>query len=139
MLLPVPPEQQLRKLMPTMGVVIMKVAPAAEACANLEQEAIAGTTKPIIMPLAKAPNRDQPLSCLSYWQLLRRVIDTSDIIDTKRNCEVLYKTIRDTKEGGYGKISVKQFLKNPQCWNIQNHHRLLQEQSKEFVNRLYLR
>jgi len=67
------------------------------------------------------------------------VIDTSDIVDTGTGSVKFYnKIIRDTKEGGNGKISVKQVFEkssNVGTSKIINEH--YKENPKEFVNRLY--
>jgi cell division protein FtsI (penicillin-binding protein 3) len=67
------------------------------------------------------------------------VIDTGDIVDTGNGIVKFYnKTIKDTKEGGYGKISVKQvFEKSSNVGTsilINEHYK---KDPKEFVNRLY--
>ena len=67
------------------------------------------------------------------------VIDTSDIIDTGNGTVKFYsKTIRDTKEGGYGKISVKQvFEKSSNVGTSKIITDYYKNNPKEFVNRLY--
>jgi cell division protein FtsI (penicillin-binding protein 3) len=67
------------------------------------------------------------------------VIDTGDIVDTGTGSIKFYnKIIRDTKEEGYGKITVKQvFEKSSNVGTskvISEHYR---DNPKDFVNRLY--
>jgi cell division protein FtsI (penicillin-binding protein 3) len=67
------------------------------------------------------------------------VIDTGDIVDTGTGSVKFYnKIIRDTKEGGYGKLTVKQvFEKSSNVGTsmlITEHY---QKNPKDFVNRLY--
>jgi len=67
------------------------------------------------------------------------VIDTSDIVDTGTGTVKFYnKIIRDTKEDGYGKISVKQVFEkssNVGTSKIINKH--YKDNPKAFVDRLY--
>ena len=67
------------------------------------------------------------------------VIDTGDIVDTGTGSIKFYnKIIRDTKEEGYGKITVKQvFEKSSNVGTskiISEHYK---DNPKDFVNRLY--
>ncbi len=67
------------------------------------------------------------------------VIDTGDIVDTGTGSVKFYnKVIRDTKEDGYGKLTVKQvFEKSSNVGTsilINEHYK---KNPKEFVNRLY--
>ncbi|MFZ0283293.1 MAG: penicillin-binding protein [Bacteroidales bacterium] len=67
------------------------------------------------------------------------VIDTGDIVDTGNGSVKFYnKVIRDTKEEGYGKLTVKQvFEKSSNVGTsilINEHYK---KNPKEFVNRLY--
>jgi cell division protein FtsI (penicillin-binding protein 3) len=67
------------------------------------------------------------------------VIDTGDIVDTGNGTVKFYnKIIRDTREGGYGKLTVKQVFEkssNVGTSIIINEH--YKNNPKEFVNRLY--
>jgi len=67
------------------------------------------------------------------------VIDTGDIVDTGSGSVRFHNTtIRDAKEGGYGKISVKQIFEvssNVGISKIIDEH--FGEKPKEFVDRLY--
>ena len=67
------------------------------------------------------------------------VIDTGDIVDTGKGTVKFYnKIIRDTKEDGYGKITVKQVFEkssNVGTSIIINEH--YKNNPKDFVNRLY--
>lgn len=67
------------------------------------------------------------------------VVDTGDIVDTGDGSVKFYnKTIRDTKEGGYGKITVKEVFElssNVGTSIIINEN--YKDKPKAFVNRLY--
>jgi cell division protein FtsI (penicillin-binding protein 3) len=67
------------------------------------------------------------------------VVDTGDIVDTGNGTVKFYnKIIRDTKEGGYGKLSVKQVFEkssNVGTSMIINEH--YKSHPRDFVNRLY--
>ena len=67
------------------------------------------------------------------------VVDTGDIVDTGNGTVKFYnKIIRDTKEGGYGKITVKEVFEkssNVGTSIIINEH--YKDRPKKFVNRLY--
>jgi cell division protein FtsI (penicillin-binding protein 3) len=67
------------------------------------------------------------------------VIDTGDIVDTGTGSVKFYdKVIRDTKEGGYGKLSVKQvFEKSSNVGTSKLIYEHYSKNPKEFVNRLY--
>jgi cell division protein FtsI (penicillin-binding protein 3) len=67
------------------------------------------------------------------------VIDTGDIVDTGTGSIKFYnKIIRDTKEGGNGKITVKQvFEKSSNVGTSKIIYEHYKDNPKEFVNRLY--
>lgn len=67
------------------------------------------------------------------------VIDTSDIVDTGTGSVKFYnKIIRDTKEGGNGKITVMQvFEKSSNVGTSKIIYEHYKDNPKEFVNRLY--
>jgi len=67
------------------------------------------------------------------------VIDTGDIVDTGTGSVKFYnKIIRDTKEGGNGKITVKQvFEKSSNVGTSKIIYEHYKTNPKEFVNRLY--
>ncbi len=67
------------------------------------------------------------------------VIDTGDIIDTGTgNIKFYNKIIRDTKEEGYGKITVKEvFEKSSNVGTSKIINEAYKENPKAFVNRLY--
>ncbi len=67
------------------------------------------------------------------------VIDTGDVVDTGNGTVRFYnKVIRDTKEGGYGKLTVKQvFEKSSNVGTSKIIHEHYKDNPKEFVNRLY--
>ena len=67
------------------------------------------------------------------------VIDTGDIVDTGTGSVKFYnKIIRDTKEEGYGKITVKQvFEKSSNVGTSKLIYEHYKDNPKDFVNRLY--
>ena len=67
------------------------------------------------------------------------LIDTSDIVDTGSGSIRFYdKIIRDSKEGGYGKISVKEvFDKSSNVGTSKIIHDCYKDNPKNFVDRLY--
>ena len=67
------------------------------------------------------------------------VIDTSDIVDTGTGSVKYYnKIVRDTKEEGYGKITVKEvFEKSSNVGVSKLIYEHYKDKPKEFVNRLY--
>ena len=67
------------------------------------------------------------------------VIDTGDIVDTGSGSVKFYnKIIHDTKEGGYGKLTVKQvFEKSSNVGTSKLIYEHYKDNPKEFVNRLY--
>ncbi len=67
------------------------------------------------------------------------VIDTGDIVDTGTGSVKFYNNIiKDTKEDGYGKISVKQvFEKSSNVGTSKIIYEHYKDNPKDFVNRLY--
>jgi cell division protein FtsI (penicillin-binding protein 3) len=67
------------------------------------------------------------------------VIDTGDIVDTGTGSVKFYgKVIKDTKEGGYGLLTVKQvFEKSSNVGTSKLIYEHYKDNPKEFVNRLY--
>jgi cell division protein FtsI (penicillin-binding protein 3) len=67
------------------------------------------------------------------------VIDTGDVVDTGNGTVKFYnKIIRDTKEGGYGKLTVKQvFEKSSNVGTSKIISQYYKDNPKAFVNRLY--
>lgn len=67
------------------------------------------------------------------------VVDTGDIVDTGNGTVRYYdKVIRDTKEGGYGKISVKEvFEKSSNVGTSKIIFENYKDKPRDFVNRLY--
>ena len=67
------------------------------------------------------------------------VIDTGDIVDTGDGTVKYYdKIIRDTKQGGYGKLTVKQvFEKSSNVGTSKLIYEHYKDKPKDFVNRLY--
>ena len=67
------------------------------------------------------------------------VIDTGDIVDTgSGNVKFYNKIVRDTRQEGYGKITVKQvFEKSSNVGTSKIIYECYKDKPKEFVNRLY--
>jgi cell division protein FtsI (penicillin-binding protein 3) len=67
------------------------------------------------------------------------VIDTGDIVDTgKGSVKYFNKIIRDTKEEGYGRLTVKEvFEKSSNVGTSKIIYEAYKDKPKEFVNRLY--
>lgn len=67
------------------------------------------------------------------------VIDTSDVVDTGDGTVKYYnKIIRDTREGGYGKLTVKEvFEKSSNVGTSKIIQESYKDRPKDFVNRLY--
>lgn len=67
------------------------------------------------------------------------VVDTGDIVDTGNGAIKFYnKVIRDTREGGYGKLTVKQvFEKSSNVGTSKIIYDHFKDNPKDFVNRLY--
>ncbi len=67
------------------------------------------------------------------------VIDTGDVVDTGDGSVKFYnKVIRDTREGGYGKLTVKQvFEKSSNVGTSKIISEKYKDRPKDFVNRLY--
>lgn len=67
------------------------------------------------------------------------IIDTGDIVDTGNGTVKFYnKIIRDTRDGGYGRLSVKQVFENSS--NVGTSmliNEAYKDKPKDFVNRLY--
>lgn len=68
-----------------------------------------------------------------------RVIDTGDVVDTGNGTVRFYnKVIRDTREEGYGRLTVKQvFEKSSNVGTSKLIYEHYKDNPKEFVNRLY--
>jgi cell division protein FtsI (penicillin-binding protein 3) len=135
-------ENQLRKHNAHHGCAVLMEVETGDirAIANLEQSgdgnyketynyAIAESTEPgstFKLPVLMAAIEDG-------------VVDTGDIVDTGNGTVRFYdKIIRDTKEGGYGKLTVKQVFEkssNVGTSMIINEH--YKSHPKDFVNRLY--
>ncbi|MFN8240676.1 MAG: penicillin-binding protein [Bacteroidales bacterium] len=67
------------------------------------------------------------------------VADTGDIVDTGNGTVKYYnKVVRDTKEGGYGKLTLKQvFEKSSNVGTSKIIYEHYKDRPKDFVNRLY--
>ncbi len=67
------------------------------------------------------------------------VVDTGDIVDTGKGSVKFYnKIIRDTKEEGYGRLTVKEvFEKSSNVGTSKIIYEAYKDKPKEFINRLY--
>jgi cell division protein FtsI (penicillin-binding protein 3) len=67
------------------------------------------------------------------------VVDTGDVVDTGNGTVKFYnKVVRDTKEGGYGRLTVKEvFEKSSNVGTSKIIYEHYKDRPKEFVNRLY--
>lgn len=135
-------ENQLRKHNAHHGcAVLMEVETGdIKAIANLEQDGYGNYRETYNYAIAEST---EPGSTFKLPVLLAAledgVVDTGDIVDTGNGTVKFYnKVIRDTKEGGYGKISVKQvFEKSSNVGTsrvITDHYK---DNPRDFVNRLY--
>jgi cell division protein FtsI (penicillin-binding protein 3) len=68
-----------------------------------------------------------------------KVIDTSDVVDTENGILTFYgKKVRDSKNGGYGKISVgKAFEVSSNTGMVKAIHQSYKDKPEKFVERLY--
>jgi cell division protein FtsI (penicillin-binding protein 3) len=135
-------ENQLRKHNAHHGcAVLMEVATGdIRAIANLEQTSDGNYRETYNYAIAEST---EPGSTFKLPVLMAAiedgVIDTGDIVDTGKGSVKFYnKIIRDTKEDGYGKLTVKQvFEKSSNVGTsmlITEHYK---NNPKDFVNRLY--
>lgn len=135
-------ENQLRRYNAHHGcAVLMEVETGnIRAIANLEQDGNGNYSETYNYAVAEST---EPGSTFKLPVLMAAiedgVIDTGDIVDTGNGTVKFYnKVIKDTKEGGYGKISVGQvFAKSSNVGTskiITDHYK---DNPKDFVNRLY--
>ncbi|AUP78566.1 penicillin-binding protein [Flavivirga eckloniae] len=68
-----------------------------------------------------------------------KVVDTSDVVDTEKGVLTFYgKKVRDSKYGGYGKISVSEaFEVSSNTGIVKAIHQAYKKKPSEFVDRLY--
>ena len=96
--------------------------------------------KHIIMQLVKAQNRDRLLNYLHLWPPLKTVLSILAILSilVKVPLRFYNKIIRDTREEGYGKITVKEvFEKSSNVGTSKLIYEHYKDNPKDFVNRLY--
>ncbi|NMC37988.1 MAG: transpeptidase family protein [Bacteroidales bacterium] len=135
-------EKQLRKHNAHHGcAVLMEVETGdIKAIANLEQDGYGNYRETYNYAIAESTEPGSTFKLPVLMAALEDgVVDTSDIIDTGNGSVKFYnKVIRDTRDGGYGRISVKQvFEKSSNVGTskiITDHYK---ENPRDFVNRLY--
>ncbi len=121
--------------------VLMEVATGdIKAIANLEQSGDGSYSETYNYAVGESTEPGSTFKLPALIAALEDgVVDTGDIVDTGAGSVKFYnKIIRDTKEEGYGKISVKEvFEKSSNVGTskiIQEHYK---DNPKAFVNRLY--
>ena len=135
-------ENQLRKHNAHHGcAVLMEVSTGdIRAIANLEQSGDGSYHETYNYAIGEST---EPGSTFKLPALLAAiedgVIDTGDIVDTGSGSVKFYnKIIRDTKEDGYGKLTVKQvFEKSSNVGTSKLIYEHYKDNPKAFVNRLY--
>jgi len=135
-------ENQLRKHNAHHGcAVLMEVSTGdVRAIANLEQSGDGSYHETYNYAIGEST---EPGSTFKLPALLAAiedgVIDTGDIVDTGSGSVKFYnKIIRDTKEDGYGKLTVKQvFEKSSNVGTSKLIYEHYKDNPKAFVNRLY--
>jgi cell division protein FtsI (penicillin-binding protein 3) len=135
-------ENQLRKHNAHHGcAVLMEVETGdIKAIANLEQDGYGNYRETYNYAIAESTEPGSTFKLPVLMAALEDgVVDTGDIVDTGNGTAKFYnKVIRDTKDGGYGKISVKQvFEKSSNVGTsriITDHYK---DNPRDFVNRLY--
>jgi len=135
-------ENQLRKHNAHHGcAVLMEVATGdVRAIANLESASDGSYHETYNYAIAESTEPGSTFKLASLMAAIEDgVIDTGDIVDTGNGTIKYYnKIVRDTKEGGYGKISVKEVFENSSNVGtsiIINEN--YKNNPKAFVNRLY--
>jgi cell division protein FtsI (penicillin-binding protein 3) len=135
-------ENQLRKHNAHHGCAVLLEVESGDikAIANLEQDGYGNYRETYNYAIAESTEPGSTFKLPVIMAALEDgVVDTGDIVDTGNGTVKFYnKVIRDTREGGYGKISVKQvFEKSSNVGTskiITDHYR---DNPKDFVNRLY--
>ncbi len=135
-------EKQLRRHNAHHGcAVLMEVATGdIRAIANLERADNGSYHETYNYAIAESSEPGSTFKLASLMAAIEDgVVDTGDIVDTGDGSVKFYnKTIRDTKEGGYGKITVKEVFElssNVGTSIIINEN--YKDKPKAFVNRLY--
>lgn len=122
-------------------VVVMEVATGdIRAIANLEQGSDGEYHETYNYAVGESTEPGSTFKLPALMAALEDgVVDTGDIVDTGTGSVRYYnKVIRDTKEEGYGKISVKQvFEKSSNVGTSKIIYEHYKDRPKDFVNRLY--
>jgi len=135
-------ETQLRKHNAHHGCAVLMEVKTGDirAIANLESGGDGSYNETYNYAIAESTEPGSTFKLASLMAAIEDgVIDTGDIVDTGNGTVKFYnKIIRDTKEGGYGKLTVKQvFEKSSNVGTsiiISEHYK---NNPKDFVNRLY--
>jgi len=135
-------ENQLRKHNAHHGcAVLMEVATGdIRAIANLEQKVNGSYHETYNYAIGESTEPGSTFKLAALMAAIEDgVIDTGDIVDTGTGTVKYYnKIIRDTKEEGYGKLTVKEvFEKSSNVGTSKLIYESYKENPKEFVNRLY--
>ncbi len=135
-------ENQLRKHNAHHGcAVLMEVATGdIRAIANLEQTGNGSYHETYNYAIGESTEPGSTFKLAALMAAIEDgVIDTGDIVDTGTGTVKYYnKIIRDTKEEGYGKLTVKEvFEKSSNVGTSKLIYENYKDNPKEFVNRLY--
>jgi len=121
--------------------VVMEVATGdIRAIANLERDNNGSYIESYNYAIAESTEPGSTFKLPSLMAALEDgVIDTDDIVDTGNGTVRYYnKVIRDTKEDGYGKLSVKEvFEKSSNVGTSKLIYEHYKNNPRDFVNRLY--
>jgi cell division protein FtsI (penicillin-binding protein 3) len=121
--------------------VVMEVATGdIRAIANLEKDKDGSYVESYNYAIAESTEPGSTFKLPSLMAALEDgVIDTGDIVDTGNGSVRYYnKVIRDTKEEGYGKLTVKEvFEKSSNVGTSKLIYEHYKSHPKDFVNRLY--
>ena len=135
-------ENQLRKHNAHHGCAVLMEVETGDirAIANLEQSGDGNYKETYNYAIAESTEPGSTFKLPALMAAIEDgVVDTGDIVDTGDGTVRFYnKIIRDTKEGGYGKLTVKQVFEkssNVGTSMIINEH--YKSHPKDFVNRLY--
>jgi len=135
-------ENQLRKHNAHHGcAVVMEVETGCvRAIANLEQDGNGNYSETYNYAVAESTEPGSTFKLPVLMAALEDgVVDTGDIVDTGNGTVKFYnKVIRDTKEGGYGKLTVSQvFAKSSNVGTSKIITGYYKDNPRDFVNRLY--
>lgn len=135
-------ENQLRKNNADHGcTVLMEVATGdIKAIANLEKTGDGSYRETYNYAVGESTEPGSTFKLPSLMAAIEDgVIDTGDIVDTGNGSIKFYnKVIKDTREEGYGKLTVKQvFEKSSNVGTSKLIYEAYKDHPKDFVNRLY--